>query len=252
MSHTEELIKISGKGILLCALSGRIISVQKNNEVNIYSSVGGGVITGGHGVIYPAYISSENITITEIWIDSDGREISIQLAGPNIAMRQGQTIGYIYAVINNNTFPLKFYNHTSGDIYDLSDSNEVLKQGLINTNFNFLINLLVMYFLSLAVLISFLMVLSAFADSFPLLPLSRSLYAFSDFLNGLVDRIPEEVKKALGNDPRTFYYFWLLLIFPSVMYRSNRVHSRNKSNLERFELHLNRFEQKVASRLCSP
>lgn len=79
MPHTEEQIKINGKGILLCALSGRVLSVQKHNEVNINSYGGGGILTGGYGVIYPTHINSENITVTEIWIESEGKEKSIQL-----------------------------------------------------------------------------------------------------------------------------------------------------------------------------
>lgn len=112
ISHKDKIIEFRH-------ISGEVLDTQKYSETHVASSGGGGYIGPNGGKINATQVHSTSVTMHDFWIrDAAGREISIQLAGSNVALRPGQFISMLIAdeKKSGNSAYASLINHTAGSI----------------------------------------------------------------------------------------------------------------------------------------
>ncbi|MFU1569509.1 hypothetical protein [Aeromonas veronii] len=93
-----ENFKHRNKEIEFWSVTGEIMAQNKYSETHVSSSGGGGYIGAHGGHIRAPSVHSTTVTNHEFWIKTeDGSEESVQLAGCDIPLREGQKITLISA-----------------------------------------------------------------------------------------------------------------------------------------------------------
>ncbi|MCE9924359.1 hypothetical protein LZ640_07655 [Aeromonas media] len=110
-----ENFKHRNKEIEFWSVTGEIMAQNKFSETHVSSSGGGGYVGTHGGHISAPRVHSTTVTNHEFWIKTeDGTEESVQLAGCDIPLREGQKItlisagvkgkgeGYYSVLVNHN------------------------------------------------------------------------------------------------------------------------------------------------------
>ncbi len=105
--------------------TGVVLSQNKYSETHVSST--DGYVTSSGRVVSPK-IHSNSVTKHELWIKTaDGREISVQLSGVNIALREGQVITLLSAGRTdlNTNYYVSLINHSSGESSQINTTKEL-------------------------------------------------------------------------------------------------------------------------------
>lgn len=118
-----ENFKHRNKEIEFWSVTGEIMAQNKYSETHVSSSGGGGYVGTHGGHISAPSVHSTTVTNHEFWIKTeDGSEESVQLAGRDIPLREGQKItlisagikgkgeGYYSVLVNHNANKHWFIN----------------------------------------------------------------------------------------------------------------------------------------------
>ncbi|WP_165313155.1 hypothetical protein [Vibrio ziniensis] len=118
-----ENFKHRNKEIKFWSVTGEILGQNKYSETHVSSSGGGGYVGQHGGHVSAPTVHSTTVTNHEFWIKKeDGSEKSIQLAGHDIPLREGQKItlisagikgkdsGYFSVLVNHNANQHWFVN----------------------------------------------------------------------------------------------------------------------------------------------
>ncbi|MFQ2209979.1 hypothetical protein ACK31V_04610 [Aeromonas caviae] len=118
-----ENFKHRNKEIEFWSVTGEIMAQNKFSETHVSSSGGGGYVGTHGGHISAPSVHSTTVTNHEFWIKTeDGSEESVQLAGCDIPLREGQKItlisagvkgkgeGYYSVLVNHNANKHWFIN----------------------------------------------------------------------------------------------------------------------------------------------
>lgn len=98
-----ENFKHRKKEIEFWSVTGEILGQNKYSETHVSSSGGGGYVGRHGGHVSSPSVHSTTVTNHEFWIKKeDGSEKSVQLAGHDIPLREGQKITLISAGIKGN------------------------------------------------------------------------------------------------------------------------------------------------------
>lgn len=118
-----ENFKHKNKEIEFWSVTGEILGQNKYSETHVSSSGGGGYVGKHGGHVSAPQVHSTTVTNHEFWIKKeDGSEKSVQLAGHDIPLREGQKItlisagvkgkdsGYFSVLVNHNANKHWFIN----------------------------------------------------------------------------------------------------------------------------------------------
>ncbi|NVK25944.1 MAG: hypothetical protein HWE10_13540 [Gammaproteobacteria bacterium] len=118
-----ENFKHKNKDIEFWSETGEILGQNKYSETHVSSSGGGGYVGKHGGHVSAPQVHSTTVTNHEFWIKKeDGSEKSVQLAGHDIPLREGQKItlisagvkgkdsGYFSVLVNHNANKHWFIN----------------------------------------------------------------------------------------------------------------------------------------------
>jgi len=113
-----ENLKIGNQEFEFFSYTGEVLSQDKFSETHV-SGGGGG---GAHGHSRDVHVSSRVVTKHEFWLKTDdGKEVSVQLTGHDIPLREGQrvTVVYMQNVQFDTGYAALLINHTSDEYWKL-------------------------------------------------------------------------------------------------------------------------------------
>ncbi|GEM_PF-6208170 len=104
---------------------GVVVGDKKWSDTHIYSSGGGGYVGPNGGYVSPPSVNSKIQQRHEAWfrMDGDNREISMDLSGHNIPLREGNKVAFIQACASDDTELFFLINKTTQKIHRLSFKN---------------------------------------------------------------------------------------------------------------------------------
>lgn len=110
-------LQLEGRRVRLEWFTGKVVGNKKWAETHVSASGGGGVINNNGGVILPTRVSSQTVTMSEIWLqDDEGREEAIELADLGIAVREGHKVTAVWGQLEDRNYGAYWLieNHTTG------------------------------------------------------------------------------------------------------------------------------------------
>ena len=95
-------ITIHNKEYRIYEVTGKILESNKQRELHVYGSGGGGATYNGTGGTAPVNIQSSTTIHDEFFlIDQDGQEHSIKLKNWDVSLREGHEIQVIWVISPN-------------------------------------------------------------------------------------------------------------------------------------------------------
>jgi len=116
-----------GREAEFSTLTGIVISSQRHSETHVTSSGGGGYVGSNGGYVSAPTVSSYAIDCHDFWLKTtSGEEVSVQLRGMNIPLREGQKV--VMLLVKKPKHSAKYaalINKTTNKYFILANAKEL-------------------------------------------------------------------------------------------------------------------------------
>ena len=121
-------ITIHNKEYRIYEVTGKILESNKQRELHVYGSGGGGATYNGTGGTAPVNIQSSTTIHDEFFlIDQDGQEHSIKLKNWDVSLREGHEIQVIWVISpNQERGPYVVLNNHS--LRNITTQNDIIRE----------------------------------------------------------------------------------------------------------------------------